>query len=329
MIVLSSGGLDSLLAMKILDKAGLEVLGVHFFTWFNTPKYSLPEDFLGEKFNSLGFRIINIDLSEAYTETLLNPRYGYGRGVNPCLDCKILFFTKAKEMMEHTGAHFVATGEVLGQRPMTQRPDAMRLIEKRSGLSGYLLRPLSAKLLAPTIPEQLGWVDRSLLFDFSGRSRARQIELAREFGIERYPSPAGGCILTEKQFGARFRDLLRYSSKVDTTDLTILRYGRHFRLGLDCKLVLGRHQRENEFLERLGWGNLRLEPLSTPGPLGLLTWTGEKSYFKTALDITARYSDHGGVPVSICFRVGYAGRKRELSYRGIPDKFLCEEKLVK
>jgi len=315
--------------MKIMERAGLDVLGVHFITWFNTPKYRLPEDFADEQYNSLGFRIRNIDLSEAYTAILLHPRYGYGREVNPCMDCKILFFQKAKELMERSGADFVASGEVLGQRPMTQRPDALRLIEKRSELSGYLLRPLSAKLLAPTIPEQLGWVDRNSLFGISGRSRIRQMELAREFGIEQYPSPAGGCILTEKQFGKRFRDLIGCSGEVDTADLTILRYGRHFRLSPDCKLVLGRDQRENEFLRRVGWGNLQLEPLNTPGPLGLLSWTGKKSHFKMALAIAARYCDHSSIPVSIRFRIGYAGRLRDLTYQGTPDKSLCEEKLVK
>jgi len=326
-VVLFSGGLDSLLTLKILDKAGLDVLGVHFVTWFNTPKYTLPEDFADEVRIYGRFKIKHIDVSEEHRDLLIRPRYGYGSGMNPCLDCKILFFRKAKEFCEHTGAHFVASGEVAGQRPMTQRLNTLRLVEKESGLSGYLLRPLSAKLLPPTVPEQLRWVDRDSLYKISGRSRKPQMELAEKYGIDEYPSPAGGCLLTENQFQIRFNDLLRYTDEVSIDDLTVLRYGRHFRLAPNCKLVLGRCQQENEHLRRIRWGKLRLDPVNTPGPFGLMQWTGTRSLFRMALAISARYCDtppNG----SVVFHVRYDGQEREATYRGTASKLLCEEKIL-
>jgi tRNA-specific 2-thiouridylase len=326
-VVLFSGGLDSLLTLKILEKAGLDVLGVHFVTWFNTPKYTQPEDFTDTVRTYGRLEIKHIDVSEEHRDLLIRPRYGYGSGVNPCLDCKILFFRKAKELSEHTGAHFVASGEVIGQRPMTQRLDTLRLVEKESRLSGYLLRPLSAKLLPPTVPEQLGWVERDSLYKISGRSRKPQIALAEKYGIEEYPSPAGGCLLTDNQFQIRFNDLLRYTDEVSVDDLTVLRYGRHFRLASDCKLVLGRHQRENEHLRRIRWGNLRLDPVNTGGPFGLMQWPGTVSLFRMALSISARYCD-ATPTASVVFCVQHGGRDREVTYRGTPSKLLCEEKIL-
>jgi tRNA-specific 2-thiouridylase len=328
-IVLTSGGLDSILTLKLMEKAGLDIVGVHFLTWFNTPKYTLPEDFSERYYNFHGYKIRYIDISVEYTNVLVHPQYGYGSGVNPCIDCKILFFKKARELMDSLGADFVATGEVLGQRPMTQRHSIMKLIEHRSGLSGYLLRPLSAKLLEPTIPEELGWVNRDELYAISGRGRSMQMELAKEFRIEEYPSPAGGCILTEKQFKIRLKDLIEYSPTVTVNDLIVLRYGRHFRLSPECKLVIGRHRRENEVLKRIKWGDVRIEPISAPGPFCLMMWPGKISLFKMAVKVIARYSGYNRVQGTITFRVNYLNKEKSIIFKGNPDEDLCAQKIIR
>ena len=290
-LVLTSGGLDSILAMHILAKQNIEIIGIHMITWFNIPRYTLLED-QPDFYISNGFKVYNIDVSEDYTPILLNPSYGYGTSVNPCIDCKILFFSKAKELLGKYDADFIATGEVIGQRPMTQNPQAMRLIERKSGLEGLLLRPLSAKLLTPTIPEKKGWVDREKLYDIAGRGRKRQIEMAKKFGITDYPSPAGGCILTEKSFAPRFYDLIKHTNNVSINDFLVLRYGRHFRLSKKAKLVIGKNFEENEFLKRLEWGNLKIDLTDIPGPYCLFEWDGRIKSFKLALKICAVYSGY-------------------------------------
>ena len=272
-LVLTSGGLDSLLTLKIMEKEGLDVLGVRFLSWFNVPKYRLPGDF-GKNDEMIGFPLLNIDISEEYMDLLLHPRYGYGSGVNPCIDCKILFFKKAWEIAKENGADLVASGEVVGQRPMSQKKNTVRLIEKKSGFEGYLLRPLSAKRLPPTVPETEGWVKRENLYEMEGRGRKPQMELAAQLGIDRYPSPAGGCILTEKGFRPRFRDLVAHTKDPTVDDLFMLRYGRHFRLSAGSKLVVGRNDMENEFMRRIGWGNLKIDPRDVPGPYSVMEWDG-------------------------------------------------------
>jgi tRNA-specific 2-thiouridylase len=291
-LVLTSGGLDSILTLKIMEREGLEPLGVHFCTWFNLPKFVLRED-LKKEDEFFGFRLLNIDLSEEYTPLLLNPRYGFGSGANPCIDCKILFFKKAKSLLGRYGADFVASGEVVGQRPMSQMKNTLRLIEKKSDLEGYLLRPLSAGLLCPTIPEKKGWVNTEHLYAMSGRGRKEQMALAARFGIERYPLPAGGCVLTEKVFRLLMNDLLTHDPAPEVDDLFILRYGRHFRLSGGCKLVVGRNEEENEFLRRTGWGNTVIDGTKVPGPYCLMRWDGRIGAFREALGIAYRYSDLG------------------------------------
>ena len=290
-LVLTSDGLDSILTMYILKYQGIDVVGIHMVTWFNIPKFTLLED-QPEFYTYHGFKIYNVDVSEEYIPILLNPKYGYGTSVNPCIDCKILFFKKAKEYLDKFNADFVATGEVIGQRPMTQNKRAMKLIEEKSGLKGLLLRPLSAKLLEPTIIEEKGWVNREELYDISGRNRKRQLELAREFGIKDYPSPAGGCILTEKNFKPRFDDLIKHTDNISVIDFLTLRYGRHFRISKGSHLIVGKNFEENEFLKRLKWGNIRLDLINIPGPYCLFKWDGRISTFKLALQICLKYSSH-------------------------------------
>jgi len=328
-LVLTSGGLDSILTLKIMERAGLDVIGVHFLTWFNIPKFTLLEDFTRGERNFYGFRVMYMDLSREFMNILLSPRYGYGKGVNPCIDCKILFFSRARALMKTFGADFVATGEVVGQRPMSQQKSTMRLIEKKSGLEGLLLRPLSAKLLTPTIPEMRGWVRRKDLYGISGRSRSIQIELAKDFGIEGYPSPAGGCILTEKQFCVRFTDLLDHGSEIRIPGLLTLRYGRHFRLSGSSKLVIGRNRKENEMLRRIQWGNIRIEPLSHPGPFALMEWKGERGVLKKALHIVARYADYPGPPERIETRIMARGHDKTVCFCTTPDVALSRAAIIR
>ena len=310
-LVLTSGGLDSLLALKIMEKAGLEVTGIHFRTWFTIPRYRALEDYEPESV-VLGIPVVTMDLSEELTPIILKPRYGYGKAMNPCIDCKIFFLRKAGEHMSRIGADFVATGEVLGQRPMTQNPQMMRMIEKKSGLEGYLLRPLSARLLAPTEPERLGWVKREDLHAISGRGRTEQMKLASDFGIDRYPTPAGGCHLTDKELHRRFQEMAEHTANVGVKDLFVLRYGRHFNLAGGRRLVIGRNEQENLFLAGMQWGNVKLDATHVPGPFSLMDWDGRISSLKRALCLVSRYCDavQGRTHISVKLLCG--GKERDI-----------------
>jgi tRNA U34 2-thiouridine synthase MnmA/TrmU len=327
-LVLTSGGLDSLLTLEVMAREGFEVIGVHFLSWFNVPKFKMLKDFRAED-RIRGFRLHNIDISEDYTNILLFPKYGYGSAINPCIDCKIFFLQKAKELVKESNADFVATGEVVGQRPMTQNRNIMRHIEKKCGLEGYLLRPLSALILDPTIPEKEGWVNRNQLHGISGRGRKSQIALALELGIEEYPSPAGGCILTEKGFRIRFNDLIKHKEVVKTDDLFILRYGRHFRLSPENKLVVGRNMVENEFLQKLSWGNLKIDLAEIPGPYSLMEWDGSIQYIRSALRIIARYSDLESSDMMVRFYISYKERRRLVSHKGVADQHQIDEMIIR
>ena len=317
-IVLTSGGLDSTLTLHILRMQGVEPIGLHFRSWFLVRKFRDFDTFPEEE-NRGGFTIINRIVPEEYIDTLLHPRFGYGSGANPCVDCKLLFLQKARELLDERGASFVATGEVIGQRPMSQRPTVMKLLEKRSGLEGYLLRPLSARLLPPTIPEELGWIDRNRLFDMSGRSRKPQMELARRFGIGEYTTPAGGCLLAEPNFGRRFSELVSHTDEIKVFDLLMLKYGRHFRIADHCKLVVGKNQEECEYLKRLDWGNVSIEAVNPVGPFSRMKWDGEPENLHTALEVVARYSVTGTGERIVELHVIKDGEDGLITYRGVPD----------
>ena len=327
-IVLSSGGLDSLLALHILRDHGVEPVGLHFRSWFLLPKFRDYEKYPEEE-KIEGFTIINRDISEKYTPLLLNPRFGHGSGANPCIDCKLLFLNEARELMKDMDASFVATGEVIGQRPMSQRLEVMRMLEKRSGLEGLLLRPLSAKLLPPTVPEELGWVERTKLYDFSGRSRGRQMKLAARFGITRYPSPAGGCLLAEPNFGRRFSELVTHEQQIGTNDLFILKYGRHFRISDRCKLVVGKNQDECEYLKRVEWGNATIDVVKPTGPFSRMCWDGVEAHLQTAIDIIARYTLTGSESGEVELLVKTDKKDRIIVFRGKPDKQKSDSMLIR
>jgi hypothetical protein len=252
-IVLLSGGLDSVLAAKLLLDQGIEVIGLYFFTPFNTLKTDFDPQIskAAQAAKSLNIEFISRYLFDSYINMLRNPKYGFGKNINPCLDCHILMAKEAKKLMDNMDASFIATGEVLGQRPMSQRRDTLHIIERDSSLKGLLLRPLSAKLLPETIPEKKGIVDRDRLLDIHGRSRKRQLELANKWGITDFSSPAGGCLLTDRNFTRRIRDLLRFKSSISKNDIELLKLGRHFRLSPDLKIIVGRDERENREISRL------------------------------------------------------------------------------
>ena len=239
-ISLFSGGLDSQLAVCLVKRQGIEVEGVNFKAPFfgGDRKMAMAAD-------DLGISLKTIDISEEYMDVLRNPKYGYGKNMNPCIDCHGFMIRKAGEYMQENGASFILTGEVLGQRPMSQNKSSLAAVDKISGFRGLILRPLSAKLLPPTIAEQEGWVDREKLLDISGRSRVRQMELAAELGITEYPSPAGGCLLTMENFSRRLRHLFQLRPEAKPHETEILKHGRHFLLRLHGPYWLGRKKSEN------------------------------------------------------------------------------------
>ncbi len=302
-VALMSGGLDSALAAKIIRLQGIDVVGLAFITSFTHPRV--------EKLaQSIGIEIKAIDISSEYLDVIKNPRFGFGDTMNPCIDCHIFMLKKAKGFMVEYKSDFIITGEVLGQRPMSQNKSALRKIEKESDLEGLLLRPLSAKLLAATVPEQEGWVDRSKLFDFSGKSRKPQMELAKQLGLEGFGQPAGGCLLTDPGFSRRLKDLLNHQPEFNLEDIRLLKIGRHFRLSDRTKLILGRNHKENQRLITLAQsGCILLEPVEVPGPAGILK-AGESSreLLELSACILARYCDRSNGQVSISVEAGKESR---------------------
>jgi tRNA-specific 2-thiouridylase len=284
-IVLLSGGLDSILAAKLLLDQGIEVVGLYFMTPFNTSQSDsdAQASMAAQAAKSLSMEFISCYLFDSYMNILINPRYGFGKNINPCLDCHILMAKEAKKLMDEVEASFIATGEVLGQRPMSQRRDTLHIIERDSSLKGLLLRPLSAKLLAETLPEKEGIVIRDRLLDISGRSRKRQLALAKEWAITQFSSPAGGCLLTDRNFARRLRDLLEFKSSITRNDIELLKLGRHFRLNPDLKVIVGRNDRENKDILKLASAGeaLYLAPEGFSCPLVLVQ--GENNGSQAAL----------------------------------------------
>jgi tRNA U34 2-thiouridine synthase MnmA/TrmU len=292
-IALLSGGLDSILATRLVLNQGISVEAVNFVTVFCTCT-TKGKTCLASKTaaDNLGVKLKVFEISDEYFEVIKNPKYGYGSNINPCLDCRIFMFRKAGEYMRTSGASFVFTGEVLGERPMSQRKDAMRIIERDSGLERLILRPLSAGLLKPTLPEDNGWVDRSKLLSIMGRSRKPQIQLAKELGINDYPCPAGGCLLTDPGFANRMRDLIKYKPAFTINDVLLLKIGRHFRLSAEAKIIVGRNKEENNKLSNLAQEkDLYFYPIGTKGPIAVGRGIFSQENITKACSIVTRYSD--------------------------------------
>jgi tRNA-specific 2-thiouridylase len=263
-IALFSGGLDSTLAIKLIIDQGIEVLAVNINTGFGSTKDRLAH--MQSMCDQVGAELKIIDIQNEYLQDVLfDPKHGYGKNFNPCIDCHAKMFAVAKRIMEAEGASFLISGEVMGQRPMSQNKDALQTVLDESNCNGLLLRPLSAKMLAPTIAEINGWVNREKLEGITGRSRDRQMQLASEIGLDDFESPGGGCLLTDEHFGKKMFDFIKYD-KFEVKDILVMKYGRHFRLSDGAKLVVGRDKEENEHLRNIV--NDKYSHLSTVGIMG-------------------------------------------------------------
>jgi len=289
-VVLLSGGLDSILATRLMLEQDVEIEAINFLTIFCTCTRKGCQHAATEAAKTLRVPLKILNITEEYIDIIKNPKHGYGSNMNPCIDCRIFILKMAKDYMKEVGASFLVTGEVLGERPMSQRRDAILLIEKEAGLKGLILRPLSAKLFEPTIPEKEGIVDREKLLEISGRSRKPQIALAKEFGINDYPCPAGGCLLTDSGFAARVRDLMKYDT-LTVDNLKLLKVGRHFRISKDAKLVIGRKEDENTILQSyLKPNDIYLRLKDKPSPYSILRGNADDSVIAFAAGIVAYHT---------------------------------------
>lgn len=288
---LLSGGLDSTLTVKMMIEQGVKVHVLNFVTPFCTctKKGCRHEASRVAEFFKVPVKIISV--GKEYIEMIKNPKYGYGSNMNPCIDCRILMFRKAKKYMKDVGASFIFTGEVLGQRPMSQHKKAMKTIEQESGLENLVLRPLSAKLLEPTIPEKKHWIARDKLLSIQGRRRLPQIELAEKLGMKDYPCPAGGCRLTDPHFAKRIKESFEHEEET-IKDIKLLKYGRHFRLKSGAKVIVGRNEKENKILKEFQDENdIVMEVIGVGSPIVLLKKNSGKNDIKKAAVICIRYSD--------------------------------------
>lgn len=292
-----SGGLDSILAVKLMQEQNVEVQAVNFSIDFCACIMQDGENVATKAAKALDVPIRVVDITEEYISVLKNPSHGYGANINPCIDCKIFMLKKAKEMMAEFGASFIITGEVLGERPMSQRLDALNIITRDSGLKGFLLRPLSAKLLEPTVPEKDGAVDRERLLAISGRSRKPQFTLAEQYGIKQYPNPAGGCLLTDPGFTKRVKDLIQHN-ELSPQNLKFLTVGRHFRISSAAKLAVGRDQDENEALQEMaGKTDIMFKLKDYQGPLAVLRGGGDENTIALAAGVAAYHTKFRNEPL--------------------------------
>ncbi|MGE4419214.1 MAG: argininosuccinate synthase domain-containing protein [Sulfurimonas sp.] len=287
-IALFSGGLDSTLAIKLIIDQGIEVLAVNINTGFGSTKDRL--EHMQSMCEQVGAKLKIIDIeSEFLQDVLFDPKHGYGKNFNPCIDCHAKMFSVAKRVMEAEGASFLISGEVLGQRPMSQNKDAMQTVLNESNCDGLLLRPLSAKALAPTIAEIEGWVDREKLEGIVGRNRDRQLELVKEIGLEDFESPGGGCLLTDENFAKKMFDFIKYD-KFEVKDIPVMKFGRHLRLPDGAKLVVGRNKDENVHLQEINNDKYyHIKTIGLPGPHSLLSKNATKADKELAVKIILTY----------------------------------------
>ena len=289
-VALLSGGLDSMLAIRMMQEQGIEVEALNFKTMF-----TCCQDTSAEAARDLDVPLTIIGQEDDYLDLVREPKFGYGKGANPCVDCRIYMFQRAHIFMRQIEAHFITSGEVVGQRPMSQKRNDLDTISRNSDLEDLLLRPLSAKLLRPTLPEREGWVDREQLFDFQGRSRKGLIKLAEKYGFKDIPTPSTGCALTEPGFGRKVHDLIQIQTEDKPWDYQVLTIGRHFRFDDQTKVIMGRDQDENRQLKYLhdaegSTSRVMLDSHSFIGPLALLTGKETPQSLAFAAGLILRYS---------------------------------------
>ena len=291
-VSLISGGLDSALATKLMLEQGIEVLALHLSSPFGC------DENVAKVTEHLNVPLKIVEKGMDYIDLVRNPQYGYGKNMNPCIDCRIYMFVAARKVMEEAGADFIVTGEVLGQRPMSQRRDAMDLIDRDSEMDGLILRPLSAKHLPPTRPEIEGWVDREQLLDISGRGRTKQLELAAALQLKEYGAPAGGCLLTDPIFSERLSEFFKAKENPTMAEVRLLRYGRHFDLAGGAHVILGRNQEENaklseESREEVAEGRMAFfQPLFS-GPAAVLSGGFGAALSEEVCRLIVRYGKKG------------------------------------
>ena len=288
-LALFSGGLDSILAAKLILNQGIDVVAVNFASPFHS--CSKFECGVIEAAKQLGVPLKILNMGDEYLKMVRKPKHGYGKNLNPCIDCRIFILKEAKKYAKKIGASFIFTGEVLNERPMSQHSKAMKIIEEESGLKGKILRPLSARLLPETVMEKKGLIDREKLLDIHGRSRKPQIKLAEEFNIKDYPSPAGGCLLTCKEHANKLRDLFKHKRRCSMADVSLLKVGRHFRFS-KSKIIVGRNEAENKILTaKKAPKDYYFEVPYIGSPITILQGAKTKNAIKTAAALTAFYSD--------------------------------------
>ncbi|MDZ7816664.1 MAG: tRNA 4-thiouridine(8) synthase ThiI [Planctomycetota bacterium] len=284
---LYSGGLDSMIAAKLMLEQGIEVTALNFSTpFFGSERARITAE-------QLGIELIVEDITEEHFEIVRSPRFGFGKNMNPCMDCHTMMYRLAGQMMEREGYDFIFTGEVLGQRPFSQNKHSIRQIAEKSGYEDDILRPLCARLFKPTRPEREGLVDRDRLLDISGRSRRRQIALAKKWGLEAHSGSAGGCLLTDPQFSARLREAMRDDPDMPPRDVEILKYGRHFRLTPGCRLAVGKTQGENITITKVAREKSYVLATveSVPSPTAAFTCDPNEEQMRLAARIIGRYAD--------------------------------------
>lgn len=321
-IALFSGGLDSILACRVVAAQGIRVVAVHFVTpFFGYDLLADAQGFSDRVREKYGIEAVLRDVSRPYLEMLRNPPHGYGKNFNPCIDCKILLMQEARRMMADYSASFLISGEVLGQRPMSQRKDTLRVIERDSGCEGILLRPLCAKSQKPTIAELDGLIDREQLLDFRGRTRQPQMELAARLGITDYPSPAGGCVLTDPTLGKRIERFYGEHPVVTVQDIRLLMVGRNFRLPHGATLVVGRKQEENERIAALVQpDDYLVKMIGRPGPTAILRNGGSEDDLAAAAGLVVRFGKkvEGDATAQVSFIK--AGDERIVKAGPLPDR---------
>lgn len=321
-VALLSGGLDSSLAIKAVQVQGIEVIAVHCVI----PFLKYEQDGAGESAAAriaerLGCKLRVLDISQEFLQILQNPAHGYGKNLNPCIDCKILMLKKAKDLMQREGAQFVVTGEVLNQRPMSQHLGSLEEIARQSGLAELLVRPLSAQCLPEVIPLKKKWLNKEKLFCIQGRGRRTQIALAEKWGIEDYPWPGGGCLLTDASFCQRVADLMAYDA-LTAENVKICKRGRFFRISSSFFLVVGRDEAGNEMLERCVQPQDTLfYPSVVPGPTAVGRGTPGEGDIARCAKIVARYTARG---IKVEIKVNAGGKEEILSLEELPPAQLQE-----